>query len=227
MRTLSANLQTLLAQNASSTVHLLSFAVGATAYRFAEDQVFHQGNLYLPRLTLLSPVRLSNRLAVEPVTVALENITLQTAALLRAEQDALQGAEAALSRLFLQASEALTLFVGRIGEIQIDEQRATLTLQGELDPTATQVPRRKYSSLCVWDFKDANCGYTDGVDPDDPATGQPFVTCPKDFLSCVARSREERFPGFLHITRDLTESVEGQRGIEEDDRLLGRFDDED
>ncbi len=202
--------------------HLLRFTVGATTYRFTEgDGTFqglrHLGNLYLPHMIVNFPVRYTQKLRTEPLTIELQNIDLETAAVLKAEKSVMQGAEAVFERLFLKANEAVTLFRGPISEVEIDERRAVLTLVGDLDPTASHVPKRKYSSLCVWDFKDANCGYIDGVDPDDPGTGQPFTVCPKDFLSCVARSREERFPGFIHVTRDLTDAVEGQVRDEEDD----------
>ena len=229
MRTLSSTIQNLIAQGAaaggaSHVCHLLSFPVGETTYRFAEDLIQFQGETWLPHLTLRSPVRATQKLTVEPVLVALQNITLETAAMLKTEQSDLQGVEATLQRLFLKANEAVILFVGRIGQVEVDEKSAVLTLVGDLDPTATQVPRRKYSSLCVWDFKDANCGYADGVDPDDPATEQPFVSCPKDFASCGARGRQHRFPGFIHITRDLTEAIEGQLpDAQGNDRALSDF----
>lgn len=220
MRTLSSAIQNLLAGTTHRVCHLLSFTVGATSYYFAEDQVVFQGNTYKPHLILESPIRYSQRLQLEPVSVRLQNIDLQTAAMLQAEQSNLQGVEATFERLFLAANEAVILFRGRIGEVQLDERTAALTLEGDLDPTATAIPKRKYSNLCVWDFKDANCGYVDGVDPNDPATGQPFVICPKDFLSCQARGRPHRFPGFLHITRDLTESIQGQSPTLEEGRTL-------
>lgn len=220
-RTLSTAVANAVAAGATPFFHLLRFTVGATNYYFAEDQITHLGNTYKPHLILDAPARYVQKLQLEPVTVRLQNIDLATAKTLKTEQAAIQGQEATLSRLFLKAHEAVTLFVGQISEVEINERDATLTLVGDLDPTATQVPKRKYSHLCVWDFKDTNCGYVDGVDPNDPETGLPFVICPKDFLSCQARSREERFPGFIHITRDLTEAVEGQLpGYEEDDRAL-------
>ena len=221
-RTLSANIQAALAGDKHQVCHLLSFTVFGTNYYFAEDQVTFQGNAYAPHLMLDSPIRLTEQLRLEPVRLRLQNIDLQTAQMLKTEQSDVQGVEATVERLFLAANEAVILFRGRIGEIQLNERDAALTLEGDLDPTATELPRRKYSNLCVWDFKDANCGYADGVDPDDPQTGQPFLVCPKDFASCRARGREHRFPGFLHITRDLTEAVEGQSrraGLEQDRTL--------
>ena len=112
MRTLSSVVQSVIAEGKTSHVcHLLTFTVAQTTYRFAEDRVVHVGNLYLPHLALGSSIRYSHRLQVEPVTVKLQNITLETAAALQAEQSDLQGAEATLERLFLKAGETVILFV--------------------------------------------------------------------------------------------------------------------
>src|SRR3972149_5925622 len=113
-RTLSANVQAAIAAAPSHVCHLLTFTVGETTYRFAEDRVVHVGNVYLPHLRLDSPVRYSHRLQMEPVTVRLQNITLETAAALQAEQSDLQGVEATLKRLFLRAGETLILCTGQL-----------------------------------------------------------------------------------------------------------------
>lgn len=210
-RTLSANIQTLIAAGQPQrTLHLLTFTVGATTHRFAEDLITHLDNQYLPHLIVDSGPKYSEQLRLQPVTLRLQNITLETARMLKDEGTLLQGQEATLERLFLKAGETVVLFRGRIGEIEVSEQDATLQLVGELDPSAAQIPTRKYSASCVWDFKDTNCGYTDGVDPYDPSTGQPFTVCPKNLASCQRRGRQQRFPGFLTISRELTESIEGK-----------------
>jgi len=210
-RTLSATITGLIAQDTQRICHLLTFTVGATTYRFTDgDAINHLGNAYLSHLVFETGPRYSEKLRNEPVTVKLQNIDLATANTLRIEGTGLQGQEATLERLFLAARETVVLFKGRISEMEVNDRDATLTLSGELDPTGSQVPKRKYSPLCMWDFKDVNCGYVDGVDPNDPGTGQPYAVCGKTFPECQVRSREERFPGFLHITRDLTLAIEGQ-----------------
>ena len=220
-RTLSGAIQNLIAGSQTpKTIHLLTFTVGIATYRFAEDAIAHLGNAYQPRLVVESGPHYTQTARLDPVKVRLQNITLETAKLLQDEGADVQGQEATLERLFLQANETVVLFRGRISEVEVNENEATLVLAGELDPTAAQVPQRKYSSLCAWDFKDTNCGYVDGVDPNDPGTGQPFVSCGKDLLSCQARGRQQRFPGFLTITRELTELVEGNTPSTETDRAL-------
>ena len=210
-RTLSANIQTLIAQPRSSVCHLLTFTAGATVYTFAEDQVIFQGRTYLPHLVMDSAIKYTQTLQLSPVTVKLQNITLEMAAVLKSQQSDLQGVTATLQRFFLEANDYVTLFVGVITQLDIDEQNVLLTLANDIDPTASRVPARNYSQLCVWNFKDANCGYADGVDPNDPTTGQPYVICSKDFLSCTARGRTQRFPGFIYLVSDLTQAIEGQQ----------------
>ncbi|MBI3934522.1 MAG: DUF2163 domain-containing protein [Acidobacteria bacterium] len=219
-RILSPAIQTLLAQSTQRVCHLLSFTVGANTYRFAEDGITHVGNMYQPHLVMDDGPKYSEQLQLHPVAVKLQNITLETARMLKEEGAAIQGQEATLERLFLQAGETVVLLKGRISEIAVNEQEATLKLSGELDPTSGQVPNRKYSALCVWDFKDSRCGYADGTDLNDPATGLPFTVCPKDLISCQARGRQHRFPGFLTITRELTEAIEGNTPDADDDRAL-------
>lgn len=208
-RTLSSAIQSAIAQQPSPVGHLLSFSVGNTSFYFADHAVSFQGQSYQPWLIVDSPVRYTQKLQLDPVTVMLQNVSLDAAALLQSLQSDIQGAEATLRRLYLSANDALILFVGRIAEIDIDQLDVTIILAGDLDPSASQVPVRKYSAMCVWDFKDANCGYSSS-DPVDPSTGAEFVSCPKDFVSCGLRGRQHRFPGFLHISRDLTLSIEGQ-----------------
>jgi len=208
---LSSAIQSASAQYGSPVCHLLTFTVGDASFYFAEDAVSFQGQSYRPWLILESPIHYSQKLQLDPVTLTLQNVSLDVAAILQSLGSDIQGAEATLRRLYLSANDAVTLYVGSIGALDIDERNVTITLVGDLDPTATQVPVRRYSATCVWDFKDADCGYTAGSDPADPSTGAPFVSCPKDFLSCGARGRQHRFPGFLHISRDLTLSIEGQQ----------------
>ena len=210
MRNVSPAIQPLLSQPTVTVIHLLSFTVGAVAYYFAEDLVVFQGNTYLPHLLDDFAVKYNQTLQSKPVTVKLQNVSLDMAAVLKAQQSNMQGVEVLLLRFFPAVNDSVTLFNGVITQVEIDEQSVMLTLDSDLDPTASQIPKRQYSQLCIWNFKDSNCGYTDGVDPSDPSTGLPFTFCPKDLLSCQARGRQQRFPGFVHITADLTQLIQGQ-----------------
>ena len=62
MRTLSSAIQALIQQDAQHVCHLLTFTVGATTYRFAEDLITHVGNVYQPHLALVSGPKYSEQL---------------------------------------------------------------------------------------------------------------------------------------------------------------------
>lgn len=200
-RTISATVQSLIADGqVQHACHLLTFAVGENSYRFSDgDLIVHVGNSYTPHLRVPEGPRYSEELRNNPVRVELQNITLETAALLKADGAAAQGVEATLERLYLAARETVVLFVGRIGEIVVTEQSAVITLAGDLDPLAATVPRRKYSPLCTWDYKSAECG-----------SASALTTCGKTLEHCRERGVPQNFNGFIYISNDLTVAIEGQ-----------------
>src|SRR5512144_2493928 len=101
-RLLSPAIQSAIAEPRISICHLLSFQIGEARYFFAEDAITFEGEAYTPALALQSPIRYTQSLQSEPVTVALQNVTLETIAALRSRQQDLQGTEARLRRLFLK-----------------------------------------------------------------------------------------------------------------------------
>jgi len=206
-RTLSSGIELAINNSNCQFVHLLTFTIGETTYRFSEDHIQHLGNSYEPGLLMKGPIRYSEQLRVDPVALAIENVTLEMAAILKDVAHDIQGQEATLERLYLPAAGTLLLFRGRIGEIAVTEREAMLTLITEFDPLASRIPSRRYSALCTWNFMDSNCGYVPNEDPLDPLTATPFTSCSKDFLSCEQRGRMHRFPGFLHLTREVSETV--------------------
>ena len=206
IRTVSTPISTCVAKNRLALRHLFSFS----SYNFSEEAIVVGGVSYEARLVVTDGVGYKQQLGVPPYDIELSNISLETSTLLKNEQPNLSGAEATLKRLFLEADEAVTIYVARIATITVDEQTAKISLVNELDPSSTSVPERKYGPKCMWKFKDTNCGYTDNVDPDGPDTNLPFVTCSKEFdPACVARGRTARFPGFIHIDRITTILIEG------------------
>jgi hypothetical protein len=206
-RTLPSGIELAVLNNNCQFVHLLTFTVGETTYRFSEDHISHLGNAYEAGLLMKGPIRYSEQLRVDPVVLAIQNVTLEIATILKDVAHEVQGQEASLERLYLPAAETLLLFRGRVGEIGVDERAASLTLITEFDPLASRIPPRQYSALCAWNFMDSNCGYVPNEDPLDPLTAIPFISCPKDFTSCEQRGRTHRFPGFLHLTREVSEAV--------------------
>jgi len=209
-RTLSAGIQSQISRPSSEAGHLLTFGpVNGTTYYFGEDLVIFGGHTYLPHLIGDFAVKFTQKLQLDPVSLHLQNVSLEMAAIVNTQRSDIQGAPATLSRFWPAINEALVLFSGVVTEIDVDEKEVLVVLAGDLDPTASQVPKRTYMATCSRTFKDASCGYVNGVDPNDPGTGLPYVACPKDFVSCTARGRKHRFDGFIHIQRDLTLAYEG------------------
>src|SRR3990172_1379520 len=195
-RTLTAGIAgAILDTKLQRAIHLLTFTIGAGTYRFAEDEVRYAGQLYTARLVMKDSIRHTQRPQLEPVTVKLQNIDKATADILQTEGVDVQGVEATISRLYLPVNEALILVIAEITAIEVNEREATLTLSGDLDPTASMVPKRKYSPL----------DSTDG----------------KTFAEWAATPH--LFDGFLHISRDLTMAVEGQGETPEESRVLGDY----
>ncbi len=208
-RTLSTLVATLKNTNRARAAHLLKIVAGATTFRFTDlpESYSFGGFTWLPYLLWDGQARYTRGLEMDGGLVRLSNIDRTLAQDLR-DTD-FEGAIALLQVLFLDAEEAVTLFDGRIFASELTESAAEFRLGSELDPTAFSFPKRDYSALCAWRFKGAECGYVDGVDPNDPGTGLPFVICPKDTTACAARGRTHRFGGFVHVTRDVTEAIQG------------------
>lgn len=208
-RTLSSLVTTLKNANQARTAHLLKIVGGAQTFRFTDlpESYTFEGATWLPYLLWDSAVRYTRGLEVDGGIVRLSNIDRTLAQNIR-DTD-FEGATAQLRKFFLDAEEAVVIFEGRIYQAEITENAAEFRLGIEFEPTAFEFPKRDYNALCPWKFKGAECGYQDGVDPNDPGTGQPFQTCPKDFAACTARGRTHRFGGFIHVTREVTEVIQG------------------
>lgn len=72
----------------------------------------------------------------------------------------------------------------------VDSYTATdQVIQLQLDPICDfniKIPRRRYSSICYWRFKDADTCMYAGAD----------LNCTKDLIACRAKGNEARYGGF-------------------------------
>lgn len=210
-RTLSSAIQAQIALPSSYVVHLLTFAVNGTHYYFGEELIHNfLSATWLAHLLLDSPITYNQTLQAKPATVKLQNVSLEMAAILKTLQSDIQGVEATLYRFWPAVNDYIELLDGIITQMNVDENTVALTIDSDLDPTSSQVPKRNFSQLCTWKFKDPNCGYVNGVDWNDPGTGLPYALCNKTFLDCTARGRIQRYPGFIYLTARLTQAVQGQ-----------------
>lgn len=165
---------------------------------YAESALTFKGITYQGYLMRGSAIEQNRSLRSDVGELRLLNVDLVVDAVIN--QGNFDGALAEVKMLLLGIDEEVPLLTGLVSEIRQTEEAVELRVVSRLDPAQFPVPFRQWSDVCTFRFKDPQCGYVDGVDPDDPGTGLPFVLCPKTYDACLARSREERFPGFLTIT---------------------------
>jgi len=194
MRTLSTELQEVTATRKPATALLLDLTVDGTPYRIADRTIAFGGEAYAMGLKVDGGIRYHRSLQLDGGAVKVENIT-RFMSVLQA-QEFVQGSPAVLRRLYIEAEEALVIFDGVVADVSIDGADATLRLVSRLDPTARRIPARTYSPLCPWRFKSPECGYV-GAE----------LLCNKTFERCTELAQAHRFGGFVHIDRELQESV--------------------
>ena len=213
-RSLSAAITAAVATKAPATAHLLDLTVDGTPHYIADRSIVFGGNSYAPGLTVDSGIRLHRSLQLDGGTVKIQNVT-RFFSVLQANEF-IPGSPAVLRRLYLQAQEALVIFDGVCDTPAIDELNATLKLVSRLDPTARRIPTRTYGPLCAWRYKSPECGSVSGE-----------ALCPKTFDACVVREATHRFSGFVHIDRELQESVPAPPVVparDPNEDFLGNFD---
>jgi len=187
-------------------IRAVKITTDVTSHFFATDALTFQGNKYEARLKQESvvPIKRFRSLQTDAAMILLSNENGAIEDLIAVEK--FEGAEAVLMDLlrdldpldgFELLRGVLTDRIMRFGSIEWD-------IIPTWDAAGTEAPIRDYMRTCSFRFKKPECGYVDGVDPDDPGTGLPFVVCPKDLTACTARGREHSYPGFIHVTRELS-----------------------
>jgi hypothetical protein len=194
MRTLSTELQEVTATRRPATTLLLDLTVDGTPFYIADRTIAFGGEAYAMGLSVDGGIRYHRSLQLDGGAVKVENIT-RFMSVLQAEAF-VQGSPAVLRRLYIEAEEALVIFDGVVADVSLDAENATLRLVQRLDPTARSIPERTYSPLCPWRFKSPECGYAGGE-----------ALCNKTFERCDELAQTHRFGGFVHIDRELQESV--------------------
>ncbi len=184
-------------------IRLAEVTTEVGTHYFATERVSFGGNLHEPWLVANEAIRRHRSLQVDSAVLSLQNADRQMEALIFSEQ--FEGAKVKLLDLLydLDPANALELVRGVLSDREMAEATVEWSIVPTWDATSVEAPRRVFSRTCTFRFKGAECGYVDGVDPDDPGTGLPFLVCPKDFAACQARGRAHRYPGFIHITREL------------------------
>ncbi len=181
-----------------------------TQKHYAEAALTFKGTTYQGYLMRGTTIEQNRSLRSDVGELRLLNVDLVVDAVIN--QGNFDGALAEVKMLLIGIDEEVPLLTGLVSEIRQTEEAVELRVVSRLDPAQFPIPFRQWSDVCTFRFKDPMCGYVDGVDPNDPGTGLPFLLCPKTFAACLARSREERFPGFLTITPDQASVVRNTPG---------------
>ena len=204
-RTLPTGGSTAIARPSVHAVHLLRFTtrgITPVTFYFAESAQTIDGHPYLPYLRVEAGVRHTRSYSRKEARLALDNVDLETSALLEDHRDDLQGSVATFALYYLDCAGELGLIVdGEITSAEVDRGRGLFTLAA-LNLSRRQLPTRNYSPLCQWRWKQDGC-----------LSQGNASACDRTFAACAHASRlaTRYFSGMPSITRDLTEVVEGPK----------------
>lgn len=193
-------------QYRGETVRLAQVTTNLKTHYFADAETDFNGQHYIGWLIVDEPIHRYDSLQRDDASLKLSNVTGDLEAMVFAE--VWEGALVVLLDYFTALGKGLTATVelirGKLGaRVQADEQIMAWNLLPLYDPQKISAPSEIFAENCGFRFKDNRCGYVNGVDPNDPATGLPFVLCDKNLAHCQARGRAHRYPGFVQVTFDL------------------------
>jgi hypothetical protein len=187
-------------QPSTRVVHLLRFTAGATTYYFSSVPMTFDGHAYLPYLVIEQGPRYTRKITGRTCRVALNNIDLAMRQVMKTQRDVIQGCTAVLSEFWLEANAEFVIARGELSAPEVDENRVALTING-IELNTVETPVRPVSQDCTWIFKSPDCGYVGGE-----------TDCNKSFARCTVLGQTPRFNGFIHLTRTLSEAVQGASG---------------
>jgi len=174
-------------------VWLAEITTPTQTHYFADDQVSFGGNTYLSYLRLTSGVRNLRGLQVNSAEIELIATDLYIAGLLGTEQ--FDGALCLLKCLLVGLEEAFVVLQGRITDVELGDEAASLRVISEPDWATITAQARNYEQACTWRFKSAQCGYA-GAE----------TSCNKTFAQCKdVMANQHRFNGFPTVTPPLTD----------------------
>jgi hypothetical protein len=200
MRDVPAPIPYLAAQPSTRVIHLLRFTAGATTYYFSSVPLPFDGHAYLPYLVIEQGPRYTRKITGRTCRVALNNVDLAMRQVMKTQRDVIQGCTAVLSEFWLEANGEFVIARGELSAPEVDENRVALTING-IELNTVETPVRPVSQDCTWIYKSADCGSASGE-----------TSCDKSFANCTVRAATARFNGFLHLTRTLSEAVQGASG---------------
>jgi len=132
----------------------------------------------ISRGDIQTDISLSN----QEVSVNIGNIDLDFSTLLRTTE--IRNAVVEILKVFRghldSAAHGIKMFTGRIDGVSLDQETLAITVVGRIDLVERQLPARKYTIFCPWEFGDEICGVdvptTSGMVTDTDETGRIITT---------------------------------------------------
>lgn len=188
MITVSPALATALQSTVNEPVDLYELYLDAGTLYYSTRDITCGGHHYLPYVNSRSEIALHMDGEFANVTVELTNVDLAIAAVLTTQD--IEGKTLIIRKIDASvADDSLVLFSGLMERpSSITDDKATIEAKHILGSTEIEVPARKFSTLCGWKFKGAQCQYA-GSEGD----------CNKSWSRCSALSNTDHFGGFRFV----------------------------
>lgn len=181
-----------LLKEANFLAHLLEFELSSTVrYTDLDIDLLYGGNWWYARGMKLGAQEFSLSPTVDHYAFEVDNVNLEWSGYVLNE--GVRGKKVIIRLIGLNDNYGVVgesiMFIGVINKVELDEQRARITLLSPLLYWRTKIPRRIHQALCPWPFKDsATCRYV-GAE----------TWCDQSYDRCVTLANTDNFGGFRFL----------------------------
>lgn len=193
MRTLPTDFITEIQKESLTIVHLVEITLSGPVYhRYTDldEDVFLDGNQYYSRGLSFNGINMGITPQVDNVNFEIDNVDLTISAIVLTSDT--RGKSCVIRKAAidgnLQVIGAVTVFVGYLDRIEIDNQRGRFDVVNSFIKWQTSTPRRTHSATCPWTFKGTRCAYA-GVE----------TWCDQSWDRCVTLVNTPQFGGFPYL----------------------------
>src|SRR5690349_9586026 len=170
MRTVSDAIKRVLRADYGETRDVAIITIPAQATPPISETVLYLANgegividsqLYSNKLRSVSSIKFSMGHAPDTATITVENVSRELGLLLTDTERIIDGAKVEIKRAFRIADgtlEAVTLFVGQVKDIKIDQEIVEITINSDMSKRGTSVAGRTLTQRCIWVFNKNGSG---------------------------------------------------------------------
>lgn len=214
MRTLTSTIQAVLNSDAIETKDVVIINIPAqivpplsatTLYLANGEGVSVNGQPYDNKLREISSIKFSTSSSPDNAEIKIENVSRELGFVLTDTQRVLDGSSVRIDRLFKVADgtwEPLTIFVGQVKDLKVDQEFIVLTLVSDMNKRGTKVAGRTITQRCLWVFNKNGSGVGPECGWQTSQPGDPN-SCDHDVDSsngCKAHGNLHRFGGVPAFT---------------------------